>query len=297
MNSNRKVLLFFTSFFLIMVPIACSFTNLIPARGGETEIPEEPSLPVVTATTAAVVPPLGPPYIEQVSGQINIKSGESGTASASCPVGSITLGGGFASGDGMKITKTMPDDSGWIVGGLNGSDRDLSLTAYAYCLHNDTGNIRVVMSDDLVSGGPRAVCVEGEIITGGGYTFETNTLDVYMSTPNGDSANPGNFWSVMAHNLQSTDQTIRVYALCLSESSLTSTLVRDENVIYGSADSAVSFTLKCPAGAVMASGGYEGTGVFISQVNPADTDRWEVQAREKIYLDGSLDHAVCINPP
>lgn len=296
MNPNKRILFIFTSLFLIMVTIACSFTQLIQARSDKTEIPEDPSLPGVTATTGAVVPS-GPPYIQQVSAQINIKAGESGTASASCPVGSITLGGGFASGDGMKITKTMPDGTGWLVGGLNGSDRDLSLTAYAYCLHNDTGNIRVVTSDELVSGGPRAVCVEGEIITGGGYTFETNTLDVYISTPIGDSANPGNSWSVMAHNLQGADQTIRVYALCLSESSLTSTLVRDENVIYDSTESAVSFTLTCPAGAVMAGGGYEGTGVFISQVNPADADRWEVQAHEKFYLDGSLDHAVCLNLP
>jgi len=296
MNPNKKNLFIVTSFFVIMVTIACSFTKLISARGRKTEIPEEPSLPSLTAKTAAVVPS-GPPYIEQVSGQINIKSGESGTASASCPVGSITLGGGFASGDGMKITKTMPDDTGWLVGGQNGSDQDLSLTAYAYCLHNDTGNIRVATSDELVSGGPRAVCVEGEIITGGGYAFETNTLDVYISTPNGDSANPGNSWSVMAHNLQGADQTIQVYALCLSKSNLTSTLVRDENVIYDSADSAVSFTITCPAKAVMASGGYEGTGVFINQVNPTDSNRWEVQAHEKIFLDGSLDHAVCLNLP
>lgn len=296
MNPNKKILFIFASFFLVMVTISCSFPTLIKAEGGNTEIPEESSLPGVTATTAAVVPS-SPPHIEQVNGQTTIKAGESGSASAACPVGSITLGGGFASEDGMKITKTMPDSTGWLVGGMNGSDRDLSLTAYAYCLHNDTGKISVVMSDDLVSGGPRAVCAEGEIITGGGYTFETNTLNVYISTPNGDSANPGNFWSVNAQNLQSADQTIRVYALCLTESSLTSTLVRDENVIYGSAESAVSFTLTCPAGAVMASGGYEGTGVFINQVNPTDSNRWEVQAHEKIYLDGSLDHAVCLNLP
>ena len=296
MNPNKKILFIFSSFFLIMVTSACSFTKLIQARVDQTEIPEELSVPGVTATTAAVIPS-SPPNIVQVSGQTKIKAGESGTSSASCPVGSITLGGGFASEDGMKITNTMPDGAGWLVGGMNDSDRDLLLTTYAYCLHNDTGTIRVVTSDELVSGGPRAVCTEGEIITGGGYSFETDSLDVYISTPNGDSANPGNSWSVMAHNLQGADQTIRVYALCLSESSLTSTLVRDENVIYDSAASAVSVTLTCPAGAVMAGGGYEGTGVYISQVNPADSARWDVQAHDKLYLDGSLDHAVCLNLP
>lgn len=327
MSPNRKILFILIFLVLTIVTSACSSTQLNQAGGSETEIPEEPNLPAVTATTAITAPVTAttvsvtattapvtattapvtattepivqkdPPYIEHVSGQVNIKAGESGTASASCPVGSITVGGGFASEHGMIITKTMPDGAGWMVGGVNGSDRDLSLTAYAYCLHNDTGKIRVVTSDELLSGNPRAVCVEGEIVTGGGYFYETNTLNVYISTPIGDSVNGNNSWAVYADNLQGTDQTIRVYALCLSESSLTSTLVRDEYVAYESKDSVVSFTLTCPAGAIMASGGYEGRNAFISRANPAYSNQWEGQSPEKYFLDGTLDHAVCLNLP
>ncbi len=296
MNPNQKALLSLASFLLVLVTIACSCGSLLPVEEDSTQVPDEPVLTGPTVTLAVIQS--GPPSIEQVSGQITVPAGESGTVSAACPAGSVRLGGGFASGAGMQITKTMPDESnGWIISGLNGSEAELALTAYAYCLHNDSGSIRVAFADEPVSGGPRAVCQEGEIITGGGYAYDTDSLKVHLSTPNGDSLNPGNFWSIMAQSLVGADQTIRVYAVCLSGSSLTSTLVRDERATYVQGTDSVSVTETCPSGAVMAGGGYEGQGVFVSRIDLTDAMKWEVQVQEKIYFDGSLDHAVCLNLP
>ncbi len=146
-----------------------------------------------------------------------------------------------------------------------------------------------------MSGAPFANCQAGEIITGGGYAFDTNTLEVYISTPIGDSVDPHNAWSVMAHNLQSPDEPITVYAVCLANSSLKSVLVRDQTN-YSGADS-MSFTLVCPTGAVMVEGGYEGTGAYINRVSATDAGVWEVTVTGKFFFDGSLDHAVCLRMP
>jgi hypothetical protein len=78
---------------------------------------------------------------------------------------------------------------------------------------------------------------------------------------------------------------------------LTSKLVRDDKVNYGPEGNSLSFTLTCPTGAIMSEGGYEGTGVYISRINSTDASLWDVQAQGKIFFDGSLDHAVCLNLP
>jgi len=236
----------------------------------------------------------GSPYIDQATGQTVVPAGQNATAIASCPSGSLLLGGGFASGAGIHITKTMPNPDAWLVTGLNTTNGDLPLTAYAICLHNSAGVIRVVPANVLVSGNTRAICQSGEILTGGGYSFDTDTLDVYITTPEG---NPTPFgWTVMAHNLQSTDQPITVYAVCLSGTGLTTTLVRDA-VTFASGTDLLSFSMACPTGSVMTSGGYEGTGAFISRINADNPTVWEVQVLGKIYSDGSLDHAVCLHLP
>ena len=316
MKITNRALLVLISFILVMVVIACSCGSLSPS--GSSSSGGTPTTPVVpfngsgsnstqalagpetpSATSPANEPNVssGPASLDQVTSEINVPAGESGTTTATCPAGSLMLGGGFASGEGMKITKTMPDPSGWLVAGLNSTGSALAFTAYAYCLHNAAGTIRVVSVDVPVSGAPFARCQSGEIVTGGGYADDTGSLDVYINTPIGDSVDPNNAWSVMARSSQNADQPIRVYAVCLSGSGLTSKLVRDDKVNYGPGGNSLSFTLTCPTGAVMSEGGYEGTDVYINRVNSSDASVWEVQVKGKNFFDGSLDHAVCLNLP
>ena len=300
MNPNKKVLFSFVSFFLVFVTIACSCSSLVPkinstptVSSGVIKTPKA-TQPVVSAATPTTVVSASA-SIEPVTGEIDLPAGTSNTISAACPSGSLMLGGGFASGNGIKITRTMPDPSGWLVAGLNTTTSTLPLTAYAYCLHNAPGTINIVSIDALVSGFPRAVCQNGEVLTGGGYAFDSDSLEVHISTPDGA---PAPFaWSVGALNYQSADQSITVYAVCLANSNLTATLARDDQDTYVSGTDSVSVAITCPAGAVMSQGGYEGTGGFISRVDPTDVSRWEVQVQTKIYTDGSLDHAVCLNLP
>jgi hypothetical protein len=299
MNPHNKAGFSFVSFFLVLVTLACNLTSAVPSGGAAPTTSSGGVTPgskgsVPSTPTAAFLQP-EPAALEQVSDQTTIPAGKSAAIAATCPGGTQALGGGFASAPGIRITRTMPDPSGWLVSALNTSASELPLTVYANCLRGDTGSVRVVSADVLVSGGPMARCEKGEIVTGGGYSFDTDSLDVYISTPIGDSVDPSNAWSVMAHN-QGADQTIRVYALCLSNSTLTSTLVRDQTNYLQGTDS-VTVTLTCPSGAFMSAGGYEGTGAYISRVNPADAGQWEVQVQGKIYFDGSLDHAVCLNLP
>jgi hypothetical protein len=307
MTPNNKPVFPFVSFFLVLMTIACTISSSVSSTsaaptvssGGSTpggKGPEVASPTAASAVSSVAAGQAGAPFIEQVSNQTKVPGGQSGMVSAACPKDSLALGGGFESGAGMKITKTMPGTDGWVVSGRNSSAGELSLTVHAACMHNAAGTVRVESANMPVSGAPFANCQPGEIVTGGGYGFDTNSLEVYISTPIGDSVAPHNSWSVMAHHLQSPDEPITVYAVCLSKSDLKSVLVRDQTNFVPGKDS-LSFTLVCPAGAVMVEGGYEGTGAYINRVNAADASVWEVQVEGKYFYDGSLDHAVCLRMP
>jgi hypothetical protein len=308
-KTTNKAWLVLISFILVIVVIACSCGSISPSGGAN---PASPTiLPSISETQAVTIPetpiaitpasenkaPAGTASVEQVSNQVNIPAGERGSTNAACPSGSLLLGGGFASLPGIKITKTMPDPSGWLVTGINNTGNALPLTSYAYCLHDTTGTVRVVSVNVPASGAPFARCEKGEIITGGGFADDTGSLDVYISTPIGDSVDPNNAWSVMARSSNNADQPLTVYAVCMSKSSLKSSLLRDDKVAYGSGNEALHFTFTCPSSSMMAAGGYEGTGVYISRINPAEAGLWEIQVQGKNYFDGSLDHAVCLGMP
>ena len=304
MKTNRVPLFIFCASLAIMT-LACSLST-----GGnqETRATDEPSEEIQATDkpseeTQATDEPgsdgsTGTPvraYIEQVSNQAEVPADGTATVTATCPEDSLMLGGGFASGPGMIIKKTMPDPAGWLVHGVNNSESTLPLTAYAYCLHGVQATTTIVTSEELVSGYPKASCKIEEITTGGGYAYDTDTLLVYISTP---LENPHPYaWAVYAQNLSQEDQPIRVYAVCLAGSGLRSITVRDNQVTYVPEANNLSFTLECPEGAVMSQGGYEGTGAYISRTSATDEGQWEVQVQEKVYFDGSLDHAVCLYLP
>ncbi len=291
MSPNKKIALSIMSLFVSWVIIACSCGSLIPASSSNND--QEEARDVAPTTERTDTSEFTPPYIDHYTNGITILPGESGTVMAGCPTSSLLISGGFATGEGMIITKTMPDVAGWVVTGVNNSSVSLPLTVIANCLHNSPGSTRIESDEVLVSGFPRVSCAAGELITGGGYAFESDTLEVYISTP--DGAGIPSAWSVMAYNRHTADQSIQVFAVCLAGSGLTGTLIRDESVSYITETTSTRVSMTCPLGAVMAVGGYEGTGTFINQVSGEDAGIWEVQVTGKLYLDGSLDHAVCLN--
>jgi hypothetical protein len=298
MNPNKKSLLIFTSLVLIFVTIACSFGSPTPFSSSTTPTPSvSSSTPGVSVPSAtAPVVQSGSPYVEQVTAQINILTGETGTATATCPENGLMVGGGFASGKGLKVTKTMPDSGNWVVVGQNNSTATLSLAVYAVCLHNVPGTIKIVSAQVPASGAPFVWCQNNEIATGGGYAFDSNSLEVYINTPVGETNSAQQGWSVMARNNQSADQPVSVYVVCLLGSSLKRTLIRDQ-VTFGPDSNSLNFTLACPNGSFMIAGGYEGTGVYINRIDPTDISLWDVQVQGKYFFDGSLDHAVCLSLP
>jgi hypothetical protein len=272
---------------------ACSINPAAPSKDGVQPSSPTPK-PTATLPVDAPVVAAGSPFVEQVSAQVNVPAGESGTAVAACPSGSLTLAGGFGSAAGMQITKTMPDPSGWLVSGQNGSTETIILEAYAVCLHNDNGTARVVSAQVPLSGAPIAWCEQNERVTGGGFAAEAG-VEVYISTPIGmEGATNG--WSLMARSSQNPDQPISIYAVCLAGSSLTTSFIIDQVSFLPGSDY-LSFTLVCPAGSLLATGGYEGTAAYISRISATDANLWEVQVQGKNFTDGSLDHAVCLHLP
>ena len=301
MSPTKKIVFSMMSLFIILVTIACSCGSFTPfgsdnnTQDEEQEQEQEQEQEVEATTERADTSSPDSPFIDHYTNEITILAGEGGTVVADCPSGSLLISGGFATGEGMHITKTMPGSEGWSVTGVNNTTRSLSLTAYAYCLHDSPGSVRVVREETLVSGYPKAQCESAELLTGGGYEHDPGSLSVYISTPNG-SPSPDS-WSVYAKNMSSSDQTIRVYAVCLSGGGLTGILVRDESVSYLPGTPSTGISMTCPEGAVMIAGGYEGVNTYMSRLSMENAGMWEIQTLEKYYLDGSLDHAVCLYLP
>jgi len=312
MDTKKKAFFTISAFILVLTIIACSCGSLSPALGGApvktvvvpaggspgTQAPA-PATETPAAQPSASSPSVssGPAALEQVTAQVDIPAGGKGLGTATCPEGSLMLGGGFASGKGIQITRSMPDPTGWLVAGMNTNGEALSLSVYAVCLKNAPGSTHIVSVNVPISGAPFARCEKGEIITGGGFADDSGSLDVYISTPIGESIDPNNAWSVMARSSQNADQPITVFAVCLAGSGLTSTLARDEKVNYGPKGNSLDFSIACPAGSQMVSGGYEGRGVYSNRLSPTDASVWEMQVQEKDFFDGSLDHAVCLTLP
>lgn len=310
MDTKKKSLFAILAFILVFTIIACSCRSLSPSLGGvapttivvppssnSTQEPGVPATPGGASSASGTRVSAGPATIEQVSGQVNLQAGETGSGVATCPEGSLMLGGGFAAGKGILITKSRPDASGWLVGGMNGTSEALVLSVYAVCLKNASGSTHIVSEDVPVSGAPFARCQKGELVTGGGFADASGSLEVYISTPIGDSVDPNNAWSVMARSSQNADQPITVYAVCLAGSDLRSTLARDEKVDYGPGGDSLDFNITCPSGFRMVSGGYEGSFLYTNRLSPTDAGVWEIQVAGKDYFDGSLDHAVCLALP
>ncbi|MBM3152883.1 MAG: hypothetical protein FJZ96_11910 [Chloroflexi bacterium] len=236
----------------------------------------------------------GPPFIEQVSAQVDIPAAGSGAAIAACPAGSLLVSGGFSTGENVRIDKSMPTSAGWSVEGQNTGVDAQPLLAYAYCLHNVPGAAKIVSVDYTMRAnetydGAFAYCQSGDLITGGGYAINVDGMEVYNSGPllveNGQ-----NGWNIMAQKNGNEELVLSIYAVCLSGSGLTNKRIFPESSGGDAGDSLVN----CPPGTLLVAGGYDGTGTHINRISPSDASAWEVSSRDG---DETMSHVICLNLP
>jgi len=242
-------------------------------------------------------PPCATPETEQVGNQATVAAGSGGSATASCPSGTVVTGGGFASRSdrSLYVYTHSQDGNGWRVYGWNSSGGGLPLNAYAICLSNSGGSTTQVYNQVSVPAGgvghAEVSCPAGSVVTGGGYASNHDqTLYVY------NSSRSGNGWQVYAHNMSGSSRLLNVYAICLSGTSASSTQVLQQ--ISVAANSTGHAIASCPAGSIVTGGGFAGSDELYVYTTAKEENGWEAYARNSSGISRLLNvYAICLSFP
>ena len=147
-----------------------------------------------------------------VSNSVVVQPGQQADATASCPAGKASTGGG-GSAPGLVINASQPISSGqgWQVRAVNTTGSAQAVTAHAVCATAPSAEIATVSArvqpGTRVEGG--APCPAGKLGTGGGFSFGPATdLSLFVSAPD----NTG--WDVRADNRGAVARDVTAFAVC-----------------------------------------------------------------------------------
>lgn len=196
--------------------------------------------------------PLLSAYTKQTVSQTSIPAGSTGSATSTCPDGTVVVGGGFAGNSNLVVYTSMKQGNGWIAYGYNGSAGPQLINAYAVCLYNASGATvtQVLKQVDVPVGGfgrAEATCPAGSVPTGGGWA-SNKRLEMY----NSNNTNTG--WEVYARSKSPNSEVLNGYALCLSGT--TATIQEKGTQISIAAGTAGWDRVLCPEGSLVTGGGF-----------------------------------------
>jgi hypothetical protein len=242
-------------------------------------------------------PPPASPYTDQVFTQVSVASGTWGYAVATCPGGSVVVGGGYATNhNNVVVYNSSPSGNGWKAYAKNYSGSSQLLNAYAICLYNTAGSSDEDHMQKTIAPGTygydTVTCPAGKVVTGGGFASNPDTMWVYNTSKN------GNGWRVYAKNISGSNVILTIYAVCLSGAGGSSTMVGEHiTVPAGSTDGGEA---QCPAGKLVTGGGYalsDNLVTYNSSMKPSDHSKWNVFARNTGAAGALMNiYAVCWTP-
>jgi hypothetical protein len=219
---------------------------------------------------------------------------------ATCPAGSIVVGGGFMSSAEVVFVEQYKDGNGWTVMATNTAGSDREVYAYAVCLYNAVGVSTTQVQSQVTmpgSGLKQALvsCPAGSIATGGGWKAQDKKVRVYQSIRS------SNGWYIEARNEGASAKSLRVYAVCLSGTGVTVTEAGQGVSVPG--NSLGKAIVTCPAGTVLTGGGF-GAGSGGELVVHGNSGPWGTDKQWRAYAtntSGSAQmfqgRAVCISLP
>lgn len=229
---------------------------------------------------------------EQIFNQVSINAGSTGSATATCPSGSIVVGGGFASNAGLIAYTSMMEGNSWKVYGSNTAGSTGLLNAYAICLHTTTGTTTQVYSQvSMAAGGiGHAVvnCPSGSVPTGGGWAGN-DRINIYNSN------NTGSGWEVYAKSKSGSSELLNAYAICLSGTS--STVEQKGKQVTIGANASDGSSVGCPSGTYVTGGGFAMNGdAFIYNTSmTSDSKGWQTYATNPAATSNLLNiYATCL---
>ncbi|MBM3130743.1 MAG: hypothetical protein FJ009_19205 [Chloroflexi bacterium] len=214
----------------------------------------------VTVTVSS--PPVATPATSQVLAQTSLAAGTTGSATASCPSGSLVTGGGYASSKDLDVYNSSKEGNGWRVYAKNKGSGSALLNAYAVCLANAGAGAATTQVGTQVSvpaGATKsatAICSSG-VLTGGGFALNLGE-EVYTQSKS------GNGWQAYAYNSTGSALLLNVYAVCLTGTSATTTQAPVVQTSVG-AGAVGSATASCASG-ILTGGGFASTHGLSTQV-------------------------------
>jgi hypothetical protein len=239
--------------------------------------PSQPEPPRTQSLAAA-------PYTELVSEQTVLAPGASGALIATCPSGSVVVGGGYASNYVVLFYTQYKSGNGWRGDAKSNSIYDQPITVYAACLHNVPGATvtQVHGQVDVPSlhvGKAVATCPAGSIATAGGFhTYADGDLEVYLSA----KEDAGEGWQARATNRSGSTRTFHAYVLCLSGTGGATTQVRVSTPVAPFTWGNASPTCESPA--LVTGGGFAEQGLIVYSSSGPYGDEWRVYAFNLNYV-------------
>ena len=192
------------------------------------------SFPTQTPTLA---PTQGPLDSVQVMEEFRLDSGKTQSFAVSCDsVGGVAVSGGYKIDENVRLIASQPAKNGWQVTFSNETKSERTVTVFASCLTGFNGNVQTTRVEQMVEGKSIAdlklSCQFAGQVIGGGFDLSNSpTLTVT------ESRLVGNEWVLSVVNSGRSEQSLTVYAQCLSGPSLPGLMIRDEIVIVPAGES------------------------------------------------------------
>ena len=249
--------------------------------------------PVSTVRAAA-------PYTKYVAAYATVAAGQIGSATATCPEGSVVVGGGFASSSSVLFYTHLKAGNGWRGYAKNNAGISWRIVVFAVCLFDAPGaSSTQVMNQITVQPGEYAratvACPEGSILT---HRSRATQLDgsqkIWASTKYNDYSQ---YWLVESWNKSDSKKLLNVYAICLSgvEGKTTSVIEYVTIPAYAAGQAAVP---TCESGQLVTGGGFitHLDLVIYNSSGPYAGDQWRVYAANPTNADRWLHgYAVCLS--
>ncbi|MFN2270003.1 MAG: hypothetical protein ACK2US_04140 [Anaerolineae bacterium] len=248
--------------------------------------------PVSTVKAAA-------PYTKYVTAQAIVAAGQIGSATATCPEGSVVVGGGFASSSSVLFYTHFKAGNGWRGYAKNNAGISWRITVYAACLFDAPGaSSTQVVNQITVQPGEFAhatvACPEGSILTHGSWATQADgSQKIWASTKYNDYSQ---YWVVESWNKSDSKKLLNVYAICLSgvEGKTTSVI---EYVTIPANTTGRAATPACDRDQLVTGGGFitHLDLVIYNSSGPHGGDQWWVYAKNPTNADRWLHgYAVCL---
>jgi hypothetical protein len=164
-----------------------------------------------------------------VGGTATVAPGVNTTVTATCPFGTLAVGGGFTADANFAISKNAMNGRAWQITGRNNGNSSQTLFTQASCLIGAPagasiaaiqGNVVNVTANS--NGTSTATCNSGTLVSGGfTTTLGSNPATVMRLYNNNRTTSTGNAWQVSAQNTTSASKSVTSFAYCLQGTSYT----------------------------------------------------------------------------